>query len=69
MLVLARKKHESIVINGNIKVKIVDLGSNQVRIGIEAPPEIPILRAELHAKIQEEFCGNDTSPGVLEVAL
>lgn len=47
MLVLQRKKEESIIIGGNIKITIADIGSDRVKISIEAPKDIPILRAEL----------------------
>lgn len=47
MLVLQRKKGESIVIDGNIKVTVADIGSDRVKISIDAPREIEILRAEL----------------------
>ncbi|QDT48762.1 carbon storage regulator [Symmachiella dynata] len=47
MLVLSRKKNESIVINGCIRVTVVDTGNNTVRIGIDAPRDVEILRSEL----------------------
>jgi carbon storage regulator len=47
MLVLSRRLNETIVIDGNILVKVVDIRGNQVRLGIEAPGGIPILREEL----------------------
>jgi carbon storage regulator len=47
MLVLSRKLGEKIVVNGNIVITVVKIDRNQVRIGIEAPGEIPIYREEL----------------------
>jgi carbon storage regulator len=54
MLILSRKKDESIIINGNIEVKILDIEEGKVRIGIEAPKDIDIFREELYKSIQEE---------------
>ena len=47
MLVLSRRINETIVIGGNIRVTMTAIRSRQVRIAIEAPPEIPIIREEL----------------------
>jgi carbon storage regulator len=47
MLVLSRKLNEKIVINGNIIVSVVKIDRNQVRLGIEAPGEIPVYREEI----------------------
>jgi carbon storage regulator CsrA len=47
VLVLSRKKQESIVINGNIKVTVTEIREGKVRLGFEAPPEVKIKRAEL----------------------
>ncbi len=47
MLVLSRKENESIVIDGRIKVTVVEIKGGRIRLGIEAPQDVPILRAEL----------------------
>ena len=55
MLVLSRKKNESIVINENIVVTIVEIRGDKVRLGIEAPRDIPVHRREvLDAILQEQ---------------
>lgn len=47
MLVLSRKLGESIIIDNNITVTVVELCGSRVRLGIEAPQEVPIRRSEL----------------------
>ncbi len=47
MLVLSRKRQETIVIDGRIKVTIIQVRGNQVRLGVEAPQDVSILRSEL----------------------
>lgn len=47
MLVLSRKSQESIQIGSDIQVRIISIRGNTVRIGIEAPAEVSILRSEL----------------------
>ena len=54
MLILSRKKGESIIIDGNIEVKIVDIQDGKVRLGIEAPEDIEILRNELYIEVEKE---------------
>lgn len=54
MLILSRKVDESIIIDGNIEIKIVELEDGKVKIGIEAPRNIEIMRKELYTRIQEE---------------
>ena len=47
MLVLGRKQDQTVVINGNIKVKVLRVHGNSVRLGIEAPDDFLVLRGEL----------------------
>jgi carbon storage regulator len=53
MLVLSRKSGESIVIDGRIHVKIVRVEGEVVKIGIEAPMEVPVHRLEVYQEIQK----------------
>lgn len=54
MLALTRRKGESLVINNNIEVTVLEVRGDQVKIGINAPKEIPVYRQEVYAQIQEE---------------
>ncbi len=54
MLVLSRQRDESIIIGDNIVVTIVDIRGDKVRLGIDAPNEIPVHRREIHEAIQRE---------------
>ncbi len=54
MLVLGRKKGESLYIGNDICLSIEDIGTNMVKVGIEAPREVVILRSELKEKIASQ---------------
>jgi carbon storage regulator len=54
MLVLSRQRDESIVIGDNVVVTIVDIRGDKVRLGIQAPGEIPVHRQEVFEAIQRE---------------
>ncbi|WP_430883985.1 carbon storage regulator CsrA [Fusibacter sp. JL216-2] len=54
MLILSRKKNESIVIDGKIEIQVIDIGDGRVRIGIDAPKSMEIHRKEIYEKINEE---------------
>jgi carbon storage regulator len=50
MLVLSRRPGEEIIINGNLRVTVVSVKGDRVRLGIEAPASVPVDRAEIHAR-------------------
>ncbi|MFQ6036430.1 MAG: carbon storage regulator CsrA [Sedimentisphaerales bacterium] len=54
MLVLSRQRDESIMIGDDVKITIVDVRGDKVRLGIEAPKEIPVHRMEIYEAIQRE---------------
>jgi carbon storage regulator len=54
MLVLSRKTNERIVIDGNIEVVIVAVRGGCVKLGIQAPPSVPVHRAEVQQRIADE---------------
>ena len=54
MLVLSRKINETIIINDNIVITVVDIRGDKVRLGIQAPTEIPVHRQEVYEAIQRE---------------
>ncbi len=52
MLVLSRKKNESIVINDDITIVVVEIRGDKVRLGVEAPKEVPVHRREVFDAIR-----------------
>ena len=54
MLALTRKKGESIMINNNIEISILEIRGDQIKIGISAPKDVPVYRKEVYNQIQEE---------------
>ena len=54
MLVLSRRSGESIIINDNVEVKIVEIKADYVKVGITAPRSIPVHRKEIFEAIQRE---------------
>jgi carbon storage regulator len=60
MLVLSRHKNESIVINNDITITVVDIRGDKVRLGVEAPREVPVHRREVYDAIQREKANQST---------
>lgn len=63
MLILGRRPGESIVIDGGIRVVVVSCDRRGVRIGIDAPPEVGIVRGEIVAQIADENRRANVTPG------
>jgi carbon storage regulator len=61
MLVLSRDVNEEIVIGRDIRVKLLDTGRGRARLGVSAPRNIPVLRAELTTKEPPGWQGRDAS--------
>lgn len=54
MLILTRRIGESLQIGDNIKVSVLSVRGNQIQIGIEAPPEVPVHRQEIYERLKRE---------------
>lgn len=54
MLVLSRKANESIVINHDITIVVVEIRGDKVRLGVEAPREVPVHRREVYDAIERQ---------------
>ncbi len=59
MLILTRKVGETLVIGNEIKITVLGYKANQVRLGIEAPPDVTVHREEIYQKIQNDETKND----------
>lgn len=62
MLVLSRKKNESIVINDDITIVVVEIRGDKVRLGVEAPKEVPVHRNEVYEAIRRNQVGSSEQP-------
>jgi carbon storage regulator len=54
MLILTRRTGEKLMVGGDVTVTVLSVKGNQIRLGIEAPPEIRVHREEIYLKIQAE---------------
>ena len=59
MLVLSRKKNESIIINDNIVITVVEIRGDKVRLGFDAPKDVPIHRQEVYDAIKRSEMSAD----------
>ena len=59
MLILTRKVGETLMIGDQVEVTILSIKGNQVRIGVNAPKEVPVHREEIYARIKREQAGQD----------
>lgn len=62
MLVLSRKKNESIVIDNDITIVVVEIRGDKVRLGVEAPKEVPVHRREVFDAIRRNEMAGRTDP-------
>lgn len=71
MLVLKRKMNEEIIINSNVKIKILSVTDSQVKIGIEAPMEVEIFRGEIYEKVKAnlKIASEKSKEGVAELPI
>jgi len=54
MLILTRRADESLMIGDDIKITVLGIKGNQVRIGIDAPKDVPVHREEIYQRIKDE---------------
>lgn len=54
MLALTRRRGESLVINNDIEIEVLEIRGDQVKIGISAPKSVPVYRKEVYLQIQKE---------------
>jgi carbon storage regulator len=68
MLVLSRKKNESIVINDDITIVVVEIRGDKVRLGVEAPKEVPVHRREVFDAIHRGEVAEEKAAGKADPA-
>ena len=58
MLVLSRRLEETLIIGDDVKITVLGISGNQVRLGIAAPRDVSVHREEVYMRIQEEQCAH-----------
>ena len=66
MIVFSRKKNESIVINSDITITVVEIRGDKVRLGIEAPKDVTVHRREVYEAIQNQLRAHQSGPSALQ---
>jgi carbon storage regulator len=66
MLVLTRKSNQSIMIGDDIEVSVLAIMGEKVRIGIQAPRDVPVFRKEVYLEIQQERSDEEDAKGARE---
>lgn len=61
MLVLSRRLGETLIIGDDVKITVLGISGNQVRLGIAAPKEVSVHREEVYRRIQDEIQGQPTT--------
>lgn len=64
MLALTRKKGESLIINNNIEITVLEVRGEQIKLGVRAPKEVPVYRKELYEQIEEANRASVQSDGI-----
>ena len=67
MLALTRKKNEALVINNDIEITVLEIKGEQVKIGINAPKNVPIYRKEVYLQIQKANEEATNTEGIAEL--
>lgn len=67
MLILTRKKDESIIIDGNIEIQVIGIEDGKVKIGIKAPKSVSIHRSEIFDKIKESNIASTVKTSTIKV--
>ncbi|MBT6047016.1 MAG: carbon storage regulator CsrA [Candidatus Scalindua sp.] len=65
MLILTRKLGESIIIDDNVQISVIEINKNNIKIGVNAPRDLPIYREEVYLKIKEENAQSSSS-GIID---
>jgi carbon storage regulator len=61
MLVLSRRKDESIMVGDNIEIMVINIQRNKIQLGITAPKRVPVYRKEIYGRICDERTGRRTA--------